>query len=110
LNTVAGGKPYVLITHARDHAVCVNSRVLQRAGITRNTPDPAGGTIVQDEVGEPTGVLLEKDRGRIAPVQRTDFVVLNGNPLTLPLDEWTEGLSVRATIMGGEMVYGDVGI
>ena len=59
LDAVAGGTPYVLITHASGHAVCVNSRVLQLAGITRETSDPPGGTIVRDEAGEPTGVLLE---------------------------------------------------
>ena len=59
LDAVAGGRPFVLITHASGHAVSVSSRVLQRAGITRETPDPPGGTIVRDETGEPTGVLLE---------------------------------------------------
>jgi len=59
LDAVAGGEPLVLITHASGHAVSVNSRVLQRANITRETPDPAGGTIVRDGAGEPTGVLLE---------------------------------------------------
>ena len=59
LDTVAGGLPYVLVTHASGHAVSANSRVLALAGITRDTPDPPGGTIVRDDAGEPTGVLLE---------------------------------------------------
>ena len=59
LDVIGGGKPYVLITHASGHAVSVNSRVLERIGITQNTPDPAGGTIVRDERGAATGVLLE---------------------------------------------------
>lgn len=53
------GDPYVLLTHASGHAVTVNSRVLQAARITQNTPDPPGGTIVRDADGRPTGVLLE---------------------------------------------------
>jgi hypothetical protein len=40
------------------HVVTVNSLGLQRAGITRDTPQPAGGVIVKREDGEPTGVLL----------------------------------------------------
>ena len=51
LDAVAGGRPYVLITHASGHAVSVNSRVLERAGLTRATPDPPGGTVVRDEAG-----------------------------------------------------------
>ena len=59
LDAVGGGQPYVLITHASGHAVSVNSRVLERMGVTPHTPDPPGGTIVRDELGEATGVLLE---------------------------------------------------
>ena len=59
LDRVGGGLPFVLIIHASGHAVSVNSRVLARCGIARDTPDPAGGTIVRDGRGEPTGVLLE---------------------------------------------------
>jgi predicted amidohydrolase YtcJ len=70
LDAVAGGQPCVLITHASGHAACVNSRALHLAGITRATPDPPGGTIVRDESGEPTGVLLETAvdlASRVAP-------------------------------------------
>ena len=57
------GNPFVLITHASGHGIAVNSRVLQLADVTRETPDPPGGTIVRDARGEPTGVLLENAMG-----------------------------------------------
>ncbi|MCL6510638.1 MAG: amidohydrolase [Anaerolineae bacterium] len=41
------------------HALWVNTPALRIAGITREAPDPAGGQIVRDAAGEPTGVLLE---------------------------------------------------
>ena len=41
------------------HVITVNSKALELAGITRDTPDPDGGVIVRDEKGEATGVLLE---------------------------------------------------
>jgi predicted amidohydrolase YtcJ len=36
-----------------------NSLALKLAGVTRETPDPPGGTIVRDADGEPTGVLKD---------------------------------------------------
>ncbi len=41
------------------HVVTVNSKALELAGITRDTPNPAGGTIVRDAGGEATGMLLQ---------------------------------------------------
>lgn len=41
------------------HAAWVNSAALKAAGITRHTPNPAGGEIVRDASGNPTGLLLE---------------------------------------------------
>jgi predicted amidohydrolase YtcJ len=42
------------------HVVTVNSKALELAGVTRDTPNPDGGVIVRDErTGEATGVLLQ---------------------------------------------------
>ncbi len=58
--------------------------------------------------GAAYSVFLEADRGRIAPGQRADFVVLSADPTVLPLEEWANGLRVQATIVGGVVVYGAV--
>jgi predicted amidohydrolase YtcJ len=58
LDKVSPGNP-VFIPRG-GHVVTVNSKALELAGITRDTPNPDGGVIVRDEAsGEPTGVLLE---------------------------------------------------
>ena len=49
----------VAMTRVDGHALFVNARALQLAGITRDTPDPPGGTIERDADGNPTGVLKE---------------------------------------------------
>jgi predicted amidohydrolase YtcJ len=36
----------------------LNSALLKRLGVTRDTPQPANGRIVKDEKGEPTGLVL----------------------------------------------------
>ncbi|MEV8532058.1 amidohydrolase [Streptomyces sp. NPDC051211] len=41
------------------HNMWVNRRALDIAGITSATPDPAGGRIVKDAAGKPTGVLKD---------------------------------------------------
>nr|WP_140860538.1 amidohydrolase [Myxococcus xanthus] len=49
----------VFLTRVDHHAAWVNGEALRRAGITRDTPDPAGGRILKDAHGEPTGVLVD---------------------------------------------------
>jgi hypothetical protein len=58
LDAVSPGNP-VLLTHASGHAAFANDRALAAAGIGRDTPDPAGGTIVRDSRGDATGLLRE---------------------------------------------------
>jgi hypothetical protein len=41
------------------HMWLVNSVGLKLAGIDRNTPEPAGGRIVRDADGEPTGIVID---------------------------------------------------
>jgi predicted amidohydrolase YtcJ len=58
LDTTVPGRPVFLESHDL-HSAWLNSAALERCGITRDTPDPAAGTIVRDAAGEPTGILLE---------------------------------------------------
>ncbi len=41
------------------HVYVANSKALELAGITKDTPDPEGGQIGRDENGEPDGLLYE---------------------------------------------------
>lgn len=49
----------VLMQRSCTHIWAVNSKALEMAGITRDTPDPEGGRIGRDENGEPDGILYE---------------------------------------------------
>ncbi len=51
------------------HTVWVNSKALELAGITRDTPSPEGGVIDKDpETGEPTGILKEAAQALVRDV------------------------------------------
>jgi predicted amidohydrolase YtcJ len=58
LDAVAPDNPVMLNDEAH-HSLWVNSRALQLARITRDTPDPPGGVIERSAAGEPTGLLRE---------------------------------------------------
>lgn len=58
LDAVVSDRP-VYLTRIDGHAAWANSRALEIAGITRDTPDPEGGRILRDAEGNPTGVLID---------------------------------------------------
>jgi predicted amidohydrolase YtcJ len=49
----------VFVDRYDGHMALANSLALARAGITPETPDPPGGTIVHDAQGRPTGILKD---------------------------------------------------
>ncbi|CAG9623350.1 amidohydrolase [Sutcliffiella rhizosphaerae] len=59
LDEITSSHPMILSRVCR-HAVLVNSKALQLAGITKETENPPGGVIVKDINGEPTGYLLDQ--------------------------------------------------
>jgi predicted amidohydrolase YtcJ len=60
----------VFIYRYDGHMALANSVVLHMAGITAQTPDPPGGTIVRDVQGNPTGALKDAamdDASKVIP-------------------------------------------
>ncbi len=50
----------VVLRHASGHALFANDKAMELAGVSRETPDPRGGRILRDGVGDPTGVFEER--------------------------------------------------
>jgi predicted amidohydrolase YtcJ len=65
---MAGGDVPIYLVRIDGPAVWVNRRVLALAGISRATPDPAGGKILRDASGEPTGVFVDNAIESLASV------------------------------------------
>lgn len=49
----------VYLRRVDGHAAWVNDQALAIAGINKNTPDPVGGRILRNSLGEPTGILID---------------------------------------------------
>src|SRR5579863_929267 len=49
----------VFLEHHDGHMALANSVAMRLAGVTAQTPDPPGGTIVRDAQGNPTGALKD---------------------------------------------------
>ena len=58
LSAVTPDNPVVLY-HASGHGLIANAAAMKLAGISRETPDPAGGRIVRDAKGNAAGVFEE---------------------------------------------------
>ena len=93
------------------HAILANSAALKAAGVTKDTPDPIGGTIERDENGNPTGVLRELACNLITeiipPLSDEDFAAgldsafdqLNAVGITSVNEVWAYPLTLRALKM-----------
>lgn len=55
----------VFVTRYDGHMAMANGVALRLAGITRDTEDPAGGTIVRDKDGNPTGLMKDAAMGLV---------------------------------------------
>ena len=58
LDAVAPNNP-VILTHVAGHVAVANSLALKSAEIDKHTPNPQGGEIERDGLGQPTGILKE---------------------------------------------------
>jgi predicted amidohydrolase YtcJ len=67
IDSVTGETP-VFVSRLDGHMGLANSRALALAGITDETRDPPGGTIVRDAGGHPTGILKDEAQNLIFAV------------------------------------------
>jgi len=70
LDAVVSDRP-VWLERADNHAQWANTLAIQTAGITAKTPDPAGGKIIRDAKGAPSGVFVDNAIALVAKVVPT---------------------------------------
>ncbi len=96
IDSVSPNNPVILF-RADGHSLLANSVAMKIAGITANTPNPFGGTIMRDDSGEAIGIFQEKARGLIR-------YVLNEEPKTpeeeekRKMEEWRAAMEFTASL------------
>lgn len=68
LDSAVADRP-VWLARVDGHAGWANTRALELAGITKDTPDPDGGKIMRDASGNATGVLIDAAMDLVSKVQ-----------------------------------------
>ncbi|MDB5305948.1 MAG: amidohydrolase [Gemmataceae bacterium] len=63
INAVSPDTP-VFVLHLYDRAI-LNAAALRAVGYTKDTPDPPGGEIQRDKLGNPTGILIARPNAMI---------------------------------------------
>ncbi|MFC3995267.1 amidohydrolase [Nocardiopsis sediminis] len=58
----------VIIYHVSGHQAVVNTTALQRAGISEDVADPAGGALLRDEGGRLTGMVIDSAMELLLPL------------------------------------------
>ena len=64
LSKVSPDNP-VFLSHASGHSGYANAKAMELGGVTKDTPDPPGGEIVKDPLGNPIGVFRETAQGLV---------------------------------------------
>jgi len=59
----------VLLTHVSGHAVYANAKAMELSGIDNTTPNPSGGEIIRDGMGNPIGYFRETASRLLAPAR-----------------------------------------
>lgn len=76
----------VWLAHASSHAGLANARAMELAGISKSTPNPAGGEVLKDVSGNPTGIFNETAEKLITRFIPEDNSALEEKKLKLAIE------------------------
>ena len=80
----------VVLRHASGHALFANAKAMELAGVSRETPDPRGGRVLRDQLGDPTGVFEERAMDLISDAYQNFIQTMSP---TEREDEWLAGIA-----------------
>lgn len=107
LSAISPDNP-VILHHASGHSLFANAKAMELAGITADTPDPAGGEIVRDARGTAIGVFEERAMSLITQAYRAYQASLSSEQKK---EEWLKGIALaeRECLSKGITSFQDAG-
>jgi predicted amidohydrolase YtcJ len=107
LSKAAPNNP-VWLTHASGHAGFANAMAMKAAEVTRSTPDPAGGKILKDAAGNPTGLFNERAQALVGDALARDRATRTPAQIEADLRQVIE-LASRESLAKGLTTVSDAG-
>ena len=90
LSEISPNNP-VMLRHASGHGIIANTKAMEIAGVSKETPNPVGGEIVRDSRGEAIGVFEERAMGIISNAHKQYLKTLSEKEKA---DVWYEGINL----------------
>jgi predicted amidohydrolase YtcJ len=107
LSRVSPDNP-VWLTHASGHAGFANALAMKMAEVMKTTPDPAGGKILKDQDGNPTGLFNERAQSLIADALARDRATRTPARIEADLRQVID-LAARESLSKGLTTVSDAG-
>jgi predicted amidohydrolase YtcJ len=108
LSRVSPDNPVVL-AHASGHAVFANAKAMALAGVSRGTPNPSGGEILEDAAGNPTGLFRETASDLIDRAQAASRAKMTPQELEEEAQRMLQ-LATREALSYGVTTFHDAGV
>jgi predicted amidohydrolase YtcJ len=107
LSRVSPNNP-VWLTHASGHAGFANALAMKAAEVTKSTPDPAGGKILKDADGNPTGLFNERAQSLVGEALARDRATRTPGQVEADLRQVID-LAARESLAKGLTTVSDAG-
>jgi len=103
----------VALDRVDGHALFVNAKAMQLAGVTKATADPAGGKIVRDAGGNPTGIFIDNATAliyRVIPAPTRDKLMRAAKAAIAECHRWgVTGIAEANTSAADLEVFHEMG-
>lgn len=106
LDTISGDRE-ILASSSDGHSYWVNTKLMQHAGVTKDTADPDGGAIMRYKDGTPSGCLKDTANNLIDKVvpEKSEETIKSG---ILAADEFNINLGYLVRFQAGENEQADL--